>query len=116
MLNTCKFIELVKNKMDCTYGEIHRQSGAGRQTVSSYKNGRAFIPLYQAEILCEWANIDPANVLPDLMAERSKTKELANSWKKISKALTTASSLVIVGSLQVMSQAQEVYNQLCILC
>lgn len=108
-MNTDKFLKLVISEMNCSYYKIAEVTNSERQQVSRWKNGKEFIPLEKAEILCDWAGMNLADVLPGLMTERSRTNGLKKAWRNISRRV--ACFLVLPGVALLASHLPEI-NQL----
>lgn len=76
---------------------LAKKWGVSRQFISNYRSGRHTFDDSNAIKVANWLNIDPAIVLADMHAERSKTPEARAAWRSIAKRLTSAAAALLLG-------------------
>lgn len=94
------FVDKIKQRYDISsdYG-LAKVLGLTRQTMSSHRTGRA--KHFSEETACRIAallDVDPAYVMACLAAERAKSEDVREAWKRVSKIMRSA-PLVIALSI-----------------
>jgi hypothetical protein len=114
-MKSAELVALAANELNVSTYEIGKRLGYGSSRIYEIKSGRKPLPEKDVFKVCEWIDLDPITVLPDLLAERSTKPESKKVWKRIATLVkqsgATAAAVVLAVSLTLTpAPAQASFN------
>lgn len=101
-MNTIEYLEAVKAKYrevtgkECSDYRASKLLGVTNSCVSNYRSGRGMDD-YVGIRVAEYLGIEPAEVLADLHAEKSKDPRVAQVWRDLARQIGGAAAALMLG-------------------
>lgn len=91
-MTSAEFLLLVKTRLNCSYYQIAKILDIPPNRISSAKNGRYSVPEKHVIQLCKLINVDPATILPGIVAEGINDPEKRKVWERVSDLVARGSA------------------------